>query len=201
MPFAGQFIAILDGHLIYGWGQHRYFFTQRYGQAASKPRWMEDFGIDVKSTNAFGQALTAGHQKYRQVVDKGRPPAWTDADSAQKCKGGLWWATRSHKHVHMYLGGLDLDMVVGSGQAKSKGITCRELRWIYRFRADAEVQAYVQFWRPIGVGTLDGLQNAQPGCNAEQCGPPWDDTVFTDGSTKFGNYVPRGNHDINGVHI
>lgn len=199
MPFAGQFMDILNGHLIYGWGNHRFFFTKKYGGSAGKPRWMEDFGIDVKSSTAFGQSLQ-GHGKYGVVVDKGGAPGWTDKDSSQKCKGGLWWATRNSKHVHFYLGGLDIDMVVGSGQAKSKGITCRELRWIYRFRADQQVQSYVQFWRPVGA-TLDGLKNAVQNCNAEKCGPPWDDTEFSGGAQKWATYAPKGDHDINGVHV
>lgn len=199
MPFGGQFVDILDGHLIYGWGNHRFFFTSKYGKLASKPRWMEDFGIDVKSSTDFGAGLQ-GHTKYKGVVDKGASN-WTDSNSAQKCKGGLWWATRNSKHAHFYLGGLDIDMVVGSGEAKSKGITCRELRWVYRFRSDLAVQQYVQFWRPVGAGDFAGLKSAKAGCDAEKCGPPWEDTALAGGAAKWATYAPKGNHDINGVHV
>ncbi len=200
MPFTEPFINILAGHLIYGWGMHRFKFTGKYGKAATKPRWMEDYGIDVKGTTDFGSGLKGGHTKYGAVVDKGAS-GWCDKDSAQKCKGGIWWATRNSKHVHFYLGGLDIDMVVGSGQARSKGITCRELRWIYRFRADPAVQSFVQFWRPVGVTTLDGLKSASPDTDAEQCCPPWLDTFAAGAANKWAAYAPKGDHDINGVHV
>ncbi len=200
MPLNGAFVDILNGHLIYGWGNYRFHFTSKHGKAAGKPRWMEDYGISVKGTSAFGSELKAEHAKYQGVVDKGAA-GWTETDSAQKCKGGIWWATRNHKHVHFCLGGLNIDMVVGNGQAKSKGITCRELRWIYRFRADGNVQGYVQFWRPVGVDTLSALAAAPADSTYEKCGPPWDDAVFTNAAATWANYNPTGNHDINGVHV
>lgn len=201
MPFETPFIAFSTGHMIYGWQMHRSKFSGQYKKQLGEKRYMEDYGQNLTSATTFGSDLKDKHSKYKIVVDKATHN-WTNSDSARKCKGGLWWATRNAVHVHFYLGGLDMEMVCGRpGNNKSDGITCQELRWIYRFRADAEVQKYIQFWRPAGVKTLSALKASLPGATPEQCGPPWDDASFSDASSIWSKYKPKGKHDINGVPI
>lgn len=200
MPFEQPFVAFSTGHMMYGWGMHRDKFSKRYPKQVGEKRYMEDYGQNVTSNTQFGGDLKDKHSKYNTVVDKTQ--GWTAGDSARKCKGGLWWATRNAVHVHFYLGGLDMEMVCGRpGYPKSDGITCQELRWIFRFKEDAEVKKYIQFWRPAGVTTLGGLTAAQVGATPEQCGAPWDATSFTDAAKVWSKYKPKGKHDINGVPI
>lgn len=96
----------------------------------------------------------------------------------RKSKSGLWWATRlAAKSIHFCLDELDLDTVINKNYSpgdspqgnarkdpgitdftqKKTSITGAELRWIYRNRADPQVQALVQFWH-----------------NFVACGAPWE---------------------------
>jgi hypothetical protein len=200
MPFTPNptFRDYAAGDLIYGWDRHRFWFTS--SKKANKPRWMEDFDTPLTSANSdFGTDLKQGHQKYGAVVDKGS--AYDLKDITQKCKGGLWWATQSvHKHVHFYLGGLDMAWVV----EKKGGITCAELRWTFRFRSNTDVQTYIQFWRPAGCNVVADLKSAdqKPGAGYEQCYPPWDnqfgDLIAED---TWKAYSPRGRYLINGANV
>jgi len=84
-----------------------------------------------------------------------------------KSKGALYWATqKARKYCHFNLDGIDLASVptksanvnprvrdIPAGKAgpadrdsKIRLVTHAELRWIYRNRANADVQEYVQFW-------------------------------------------------------
>jgi hypothetical protein len=197
MPFTGTFRNYTPGDLIYGWDRHRFFFTS--AKKATKPRWMEDFDTPLTSAKSdFGKELKSGHVKFGTVVDKST--AYNQKDITRKCKGGLWWATQvEKKHVHFYLGGLDMDMVI----QKTGGITCAELRWIYRYRSNTDVQTYIQFWRPTGYSKIADLKTAdmQPS-GYEQCSPPWE-TAFGDSTavSTWSAYKPKGAHHINGTHV
>ncbi len=66
-------------------------------------------------------------------------------------------------------------------QDKARSITAEELRWIYRYRANARVQNQVQFWKATNVNFVlvgqnpDGSGLYQRNAGYTQCEPPWSD--------------------------
>lgn len=100
-------------------------------------------------------AALRDHPKFLTSVD-GED---TNENVRRKDKGGLLWAAKNGKTVHFVLDGLDMRAVVGKSFAganpdrpasvhgpKNRSITGAELRWLYRNRHLALVQACVQFW-------------------------------------------------------
>jgi hypothetical protein len=158
------------------------------GTAYKNMEWIDLFLHPVNQYTAhenimknFRFAMTLKyHPKYWRAL--GYQLEGIDDDSAKraKSKGGLLWATTvERKHVHFTLERLNMDHVVrktypgwgvgGVGadrpavpnvSEKQRSITGAELRWIYRWRNNAQVSSRIQFWNKI-AGVF------------EQCEPPW----------------------------
>lgn len=138
---------------------------------------LESFRIPVHRAqeHKLREALQA-HPKYKSAVGRQVPESELGRAFTRKCKGGLYWAaTVAKKHVHFVLDRLDIPQVVkkcgprdyppgkasdtlAPGEVKYRAATGSELRWVYRNRHDAAVQAHIHFWR-------DG----------KPCRPPWEE--------------------------
>jgi hypothetical protein len=212
MPWQPKWNDFTAGDLVYGlhkvsgsWARSDYLADVFKGGVT-----IEDFHI-INSDNATGQGLSQDcdaframlleHPKYKSSVDA----AGTNETTRRKDKGGLLWASKSGKKVHFVLDGLDMATVVGktfggknpdkpatATAPKNRSITGAELRWIYRNRADKQVEACVQFW-----------------FYKKPCCPPWDkyyvldwspltqnadaDPLFVahDGAALWATYVPK----------
>ena len=62
MPFHGTYVDFLTGDLIFGWDQHRAFFSKKYAKQPGEKRYMEDYGIRLSSSTAFGGKVQTDHR-------------------------------------------------------------------------------------------------------------------------------------------
>jgi hypothetical protein len=198
MSFGKPYGVYKQGDLIYGLVVPREWFSKHVH--ATKPMFMQDYGgeeIDVDSD--FATSLKADHKKFGEIVTMVENFDFFDTKQVkQKCKGGLWWATQvAKKQVHFYLEGLNFWDTCNNTRGL-RSITDAELRWIYRFKDNGNVQEYIQFWRPAGCKKWADLQAAKGShSGVEQCGPPWED--FEGGMQVWASYKPKCNTHINGV--
>lgn len=165
----------------------------------SKLGWIDLFLVPINqlitpearlTNDGFADTLI-NHSKYRVALDH-TSKIGIEGNSAwrAKSKGGLYWATQiASKHVHFCLEGLDMHQVItksypgrladGIGRdtppntpqtEKERSITGAELRWVYRWRNNSNVQNYIQFWRK---DSFFAKQPNDPTKGFRQCAPPW----------------------------
>ncbi|MBD2786241.1 hypothetical protein ID858_16210 [Xenorhabdus sp. DI] len=73
----------------------------------------------------------------------------------RKCKGGLSWVSIGNNelikniHVHFILDGIDMESVTNKHNMNKyyNSMTAKELRWIFRHRANHKIAEKVQFWK------------------------------------------------------
>lgn len=138
--------------------------------------------------------MLLNHPKYKCALDENKVGIEGNAEWRAKSKGGLLWATTvAKKHVHFCLEGLVMEEVVNKnypgragtavgrdrpaapGQLKERSITGAELRWIYRWRNNPDVKAYIQFWK------YDSFHKKY-----KQVLPPWEWH-----NSVWANYIPK----------
>jgi len=201
MPFKKELWAMpKSGDLVYGVNSsngRKYYL--KYSSAFKKAGVFTVDELQVletegsKTRNQSFLDAVAIHKKYKSALNTGD----TNEAVRRKCKAGLEWGISQKKQIHFVLDDLDLAAVVGKNYAgegnkdkpatatepKNRSITGSELRWIYRNRHLAEVQAHVQFW-VLG----------------EQCLPPWEadlesnlnNALITFPKNLWAGYVPKG---------
>lgn len=195
MPFKKELWADpKEGDLVYGVKDTRKWYMENFFKEKGIFT-IDEFKvlqIDKGKTNQSFLDAIAIHKKYNTAKNSGD----TNEAVRRKCKAGIEWGVSQKKQIHFILDELDLKAVVNkdydgknsdraatSTKPKNRSITGSELRWIYRNRHLAEVQAHVQFWAVT-----------------EKCLPPWEadlDSCLNNRAINFPKslwvgYIPKG---------
>lgn len=194
MPFKKELWADpKEGDLVYGVKDIRKWYIEKPFKGKGVFT-IDEFRVLQTDTGKKNQSFLdaiAIHKKYKTATNSGD----TNEAVRRKCKAGIEWGVSQKKQIHFILDNLDLEAVVNknyagknsdraatSTEAKNRSITGSELRWIYRNRHLAEVQAHVQFW-----------------AIEEKCLPPWEadlDSCINNKPFKFSKalwagYIPK----------
>ena len=155
----------------------------------SKYKFAVNWGTPSGSSNY--EYLDQGNKTWEELYNKTKLDFEIEQNSAwrRKCKGGLEFAVyHRQNNIHFCLDGFDFEQVIhkstpshdsNPGEAKRRGVTSAELRWIYRNRNFVQVQERIYFWRR----SPNGLQ-------LEQCQPPWEWYPSENGGN-WGQYHPK----------
>jgi hypothetical protein len=101
------------------------------------------------------------HSKYNPQLNPSTQEV--DVRVGRACKGALEFTVKNNRKIHFVLDGLDINRVFRDLKKDKidRAITGKEIKWLYRHRADDEVKKNVTFYENGQVTDAPWVKNPE----------------------------------------